>query len=238
VVARYSFVLVVAIAMVGTPICLAQRHGGFGGGSHAGAGFGAGRNGSPFFNQHSFLNQGSFDRRRSDLGAYFWGDPFFWYGDNQMPQEPNPEPGPPILMMRPDTSPRDRLSPLLIELEGDRYVRHGGMAQSAQSGVSREPRTTPAPTADYSARSEALPESTDLTPTMLIFRDGHREQVPDYAIVGRVIYAHGDLDGEPGYGLKNIRVSELDIPATIRANRENGVSFTLPSGPDEVVTRP
>jgi hypothetical protein len=227
VVARYSFVLVVAIAMVGTPICLAQRQGGFGGGSHAGGGFGAGRNGSPFFNQHYF-------DRRSGFGAYFWGDPFVWYGDNQMPQEPNPEPGPPLLMMRPDTSPRDRLSPLLIELEGDRYVRHGGLAQSAQSGVSREPRTTPTSTPDYSARGE----SSDLTPTMLIFRDGHREQVPDYAIVGRVIYAHGDLDGEPGYGLKNIRVSELDIPATIRANRENGVSFTLPSGPDEVVTRP
>jgi hypothetical protein len=232
--AKSSLVFAVTVAMLATPLCLAQRHGGFGGTSHVGAGFGGGHNGSPFFNQRSFLNQDSFDRRRSNLGAYFWGDPFLWYGDNQMPQEPNPEPGPPILMMRPDTSPRDRLSPLLIELEGDRYVRHGGTVQSAQGQVSREPRTTPAPTPDYSARAE----SSELTPTMLIFRDGHREQVPDYAIVGRVIYAHSDLDGEPGYGLKNIQLSELDIPATIRANRENGVSFTLPSGPNEVVTRP
>jgi hypothetical protein len=225
---RFKFVLIVAAAMLSTPPCLAQRHGGFGGSSHIGDGFGSGRNGSPFFNQHSF------DRRRSDLGAYFWGDPFFWYGDNQMPQEPNPELGPPILMMRPDTSPGDRLSPLLIELEGDRYVRHGGTTQSAQGQVSREPRTTPAPTPDYSARAE----SSELAPTMLIFRDGHREQVPDYVIVGRVLYAHSDFESEPGYTLKNIQLSELDIPATIEVNRDNGVSFALPSGPNEVVTRP
>lgn len=229
--ARFSFVLAVTLAILATPLCLSQRPGGFGGSSHAGGGFRSARNSSPF------LDHGSFDRRRSDLGAYFWGDPFLWYGDNETPLLPNPEPGPPILMMRPDTAPQARLSPLLIELEGDRYVRHGGMAQSAPGEVSREPRTTPAP--DYSARDyPANAESSELTPTMLIFRDGHREQVPDYAIVGRVLYAHSDFEGEPGYGLKNIQLSELDIPATIRANRENGVSFALPSGPNEVVTRP
>jgi len=226
---RFSFVLAVVVAMVAAPLCMAQRHGGGGGGaSHMGGGFGSGRNGSASF------GRGSFNRRGADLGAYFWGDPFFWYGDDPMPQQPYPESGPPILMMRPETSPQARLSPLLIELEGDRYVRHGGTAQLGQGEVSREPRTTPAPAPDYSARDE----SGELTPTMLIFRDGHREQVPDYAIVGRVLYAHSDIDGESGYGLKNIQLSALDIPATIHVNREHGVSFVLPSGPNEVVTRP
>src|SRR6202041_660919 len=79
-------------------------------------------------------------------------------------------------------------------------------------------------------------------PTVLIFRDGHREEVADYAIVGCVIYAHrarasGD-DDQNGYGLNNIQVSALDVPATVRMNRENGVSFVLPDGPNQVLTRP
>ena len=210
------------VAALAARVCQAQRRGGFAGPGHVGGSFHSGRNGAPF------------DRRRSDYGAYLGGDPFLWYGDDLMPPQPNAEPGPPVLMLRPDISPQPRLTPLLIELEGDHYVRHGGTSQSAHGEVSREPRAAPASTQDYSAREE----SGELTPTMLVFRDGHREQVPDYAIVGRVLYAHSDFDGEPGYGLKSIQLSALDIPATVRMNRENGVSFVLPSGPNEVVTRP
>jgi len=221
--ARFSFVLlVVALGLATAPLCSALRHGGFSGSSHFGTGFRSARNGSPFYNHRS-----------SNFGAYFWGDPFFWYGDDSTPQPP-PEPGSPVLILRPDPSPQARLSPLLIELEDGRYVRHGATSQAEQSAASHEPRTSPAPTRYYSARDE----SAELTPTMLVFRDGHREQTSDYAIVGRVLYARGDFEGEPGYGLKNIQLSALDIPATIRANRENGVNFVLPSGPNEVVTRP
>ena len=212
-----------ALAMLAVPLCMAQRHGGFRGAPTFGPGFRSGRNGSPFF-----------DHRRPDFsGSYILGDPFFWYGDDTTPQ-PAPEVGPPVMILRPDPTPQARLTPLLIELEGDRYVRHGGIAQAAQGEGSREPRTTPAPTADSLSREQSAP----LAPTVLIFRDGHREQIPDYAIVGRVLYAHGGEDEEPGYGLKNIQLSVLNLPATIRANRENGVSFVLPSGPNEVVTRP
>jgi hypothetical protein len=224
--AKLTFVFLAVLAAATAPLCLAQRHGGFNGSSHGGA-FRSPRGSSSFYNH-----------RRSDLGAYFWGDPFFWYGDDTTPQPP-PEPGSPVLILRPESSPQAKLSPLLIELEDGRYVRHGATAQSEQSSVSHEPRTRSAPKPDYAARHySGNEESGELTPTMLIFRDAHREQVSDYAIVGRVLYAHSDLDGEPGYGLKNIQISELDIPATIRANRENGVSFMLPSGPNEVVTRP
>jgi len=212
---------VLALAMLFVPLSAAQRPSGFSGSSHVGAG-------SRGHGQSSFYNH-----RGSNFGAYFWGDPFFWYGGDSTPQPP-PEPGSPVLILRPDPSPQARLSPLLIELEDGRYVRHGATSQAEQSAASHEPRTSPAPTRYYSARDE----SAELTPTMLVFRDGHREQTSDYAIVGRVLYARGDFEGEPGYGLKNIQLSALDIPATIRANRENGVNFVLPSGPNEVVTRP
>jgi hypothetical protein len=83
--------------------------------------------------------------------------------------------------------------------------------------------------------------SADLSPTVLVYRDGHREEVADYAIVGRIMYAHrsdGAGESDASYGMKNIQLSALDIPATMRANRENGLNFALPSAPNEVVTRP
>ena len=33
-------------------------------------------------------------------------------------------------------------------------------------------------------------------------------------------------------------ISDLDLPATFQQNRERGVKFTLPAGPNQVVTRP
>jgi len=61
--------------------------------------------------------------------------------------------------------------------------------------------------------------------------------VTDYAIVAGVIYARGDY-WQNGYWTKQIRLSLLNIPATIQANQEQGVKFVLPSAPNEVVTRP
>src|ERR1700758_5084773 len=198
--------IVVFVVALATLPCLGQRHSGIGVGS--------------LFHHHPF------GRRRSDFpGAYLLGDPFFWYGDDPAPQG-TAEPGPPVLILRPETSAQARLTPLLIELEGGRYVRHGGTSQATPREVSGEPRTSQAAKSD----SRVGDQSAQLAPTILVFRDGHSEQVPDYAIVGRVLYAHGDFDGEPGYGLKNIQLSELDIATTIRRNRENGVNFVLPSG--------
>ena len=228
--ARRSFLAVTALLLVvfSVPVCVGQRNGGFRGGSSFSAGFHSGRSG---FGRQSF-GRHLYDHGRGDYsGAYLLGDPFFWYGDDA-PQVA-PDSGPPVVILRPDTAPQAKLTPLLIELEGDRYVRHGGTAP-AQGEPSAGPRTSPAPKSGAAPRQQ----SVELAPTLLIFRDGHREQIADYAIVGRVVYAHGDFDGEPNYGLKNIQLSGLDLATTIKVNRENGVSFVLPSGPNEVVTRP
>jgi hypothetical protein len=61
--------------------------------------------------------------------------------------------------------------------------------------------------------------------------------VSDYAIVGVVMYARGDY-WQNGYWTKNIQLSALNVPATLKANQDNGVKFTLPSSPNEVITRP
>jgi hypothetical protein len=190
-----------------TPTAMAQTRGaGFSRG--AGVSF-AGR--SPF---RSFGREG-----------IFLGDPF--YAD--YPAAPLTMPSQFVVVQQPapaaDPQPATKLEPLMIELQGDRYVRFGGSQQSA--------------TPDY-ANSPGIAERTvqpELPPTVLVFRDGHREQVPEYAIVGSTMYASGDY-WQTGHWTKDIQLSALNIPATIQANHEAGVRFTLPSAPNEVITRP
>jgi hypothetical protein len=122
----------------------------------------------------------------------------------------------------------------MIELQGNRYVRFGGSRQSAERGTNAAPDYAQAQTLTASSVPQ---HPTELPPTVLVFRDGHREQVPEYAIVGSTIYASGDY-WQSGHWTKNIQLSMLNIPATVQANHDNGVNFTLPAGPDQVVTRP
>jgi hypothetical protein len=170
--------------------------------------------------------------------GYFLGDTPFFYNDYPFDQAmPEYAAQQPVIMRAAADAPSEtRPAPLLIELQGDRYVRYGGIQSPSQRAMPAA-EIRPETAADAGAQTQT---AADLTPTVLIYRDGHREEIPDYAIVGRVIYAHTnrDRDTEGDYGTTNIQLSALDIPATMRANRENGVRFVLPAGPNEVVTRP
>jgi hypothetical protein len=201
-------------AAVSAPISMAQMRG---------SGFGRGVNvsftGRP--HSHSF-----------GPGAIFLGDPF--YAD--YPVAPLTIP-PQYLVVQPppaiETAPEAKSEPLMIELQGNRYVRFGGRPQLADRGTNSPP--------DYAAADAKSPSlqqaQPELPPTVLIFRDGHREQVPGYAIVGATLYANGNY-WQSGHWTKNIELSALNIPATVQANHDNGVKFLLPSAPNEVITRP
>jgi hypothetical protein len=169
--------------------------------------------------------------------AIFVGDPF--YAD--YPVAPVTIP-PQFVVVQPAAPPaadiplEPKSEPLLIELQGNHYVRFGGKPQSAE-------RATVAPP-DYaepgdrsSPRTTERQAGTELPSPVLIFKDGHREQVPEYAIVGNTIYASANY-WQTGHWTKNIQLSSLDIPATVQANHENGINFKLPSAPNEVITRP
>jgi hypothetical protein len=135
-----------------------------------------------------------------------------------------------------DAPPEAKSEPLMIELQGNRYVRFGGREQSAERGMKAAPDYAEAEVGN-APRITQPTVRRDLPPTVLIFRDGHREQVPEYAIVGSTLYASGDY-WQSGHWTKNIQLSALNLPATVRANHDNGVPFMLPSAPNEVVTRP
>jgi len=168
-------------------------------------------------------------------GAIFIGDPF--YAD--YPVAPLTIP-PQFVVVQPvatvDTPPETKSEPLMIELQGNRYVRFGGRQQAAERGLNAPPDYAEAEAVASSRTTQPLAQP-ELPPTILIFRDGHREQVPEYAIVGSTIYAKADY-WQTGQWTKNIRLSALNIPETVTANRSNGVKFTLPSAPNEVITRP
>lgn len=75
----------------------------------------------------------------------------------------------------------------------------------------------------YSQQSKTHSTTADaMAATVLVFRDQHKEEVQNYAIVGQILWTFS-----PQHTQK-IPLSELDIPATEKANDERGVSFRLP----------
>ena len=77
----------------------------------------------------------------------------------------------------------------------------------------------------------------DLPPALLVFRDGHSEEVRDYTIADGVLYARGDYYTD-GYWSKKIDLSTLNVSQTLAANAARNVKFVLPASPNEVITRP
>lgn len=59
--------------------------------------------------------------------------------------------------------------------------------------------------------------------TVLIYRDGHAEEVENYAIVGKTIWVFNEERA------KKIPLADLDLPATKRDNEDRGIDFVLPN---------
>lgn len=159
--------------------------------------------------------------------ALFLGDPFLLdYADYQPYVAPPAQPQVvvvPAISAPPEPAPA-RLEPLLIEWRGDRYVR---IASDAN----------PAPP-DYAAPTATLPTTAHaVSPAVLVFRDGSRQEVSNYTIVGDALYTDGDR-WVSGSWSKKIALASLDVASTLRANQERGVAFRLPTSPNEVVVRP
>ena len=111
----------------------------------------------------------------------------------------------------------------------DAGMNHPGMNDSQVNDAGT--RTT-----GRSRRPAAAPPANNVAPVVLIYRDGHSEQVRDYTIADGTLYAQGDFYID-GYWNKQIALATLDIPKTLQTNSAQGVTFTLPSSPNEVITR-
>lgn len=204
--------LIIALLFAAVALPVSAQRGGFGGGGFRG-GISLG---------------GSFGNRagRFGRGATFWGDPFF-YADYPYQSLAYPASAPPVVIIQQKdnqpSEPEHQPQALTIEWQGGRYVRSDGQEQW-QSERSSEPPS-------------ATTVQPNLPPAVLIYRDGHREQVSDYVIERGKLYARGNYWVD-GYWNKTVQLAALNIPATLKANQQSGVQFVLPSGPNEIVTRP
>lgn len=70
--------------------------------------------------------------------------------------------------------------------------------------------------------ARAEPSSDIVPPTVLVFRDQHKTEVQNYAIVGQTLWNFAPQRTE------KIPLSDLDLAATTKANDERGVDFRLP----------
>jgi hypothetical protein len=64
--------------------------------------------------------------------------------------------------------------------------------------------------------------TTPISPTVLVFRDQHREEVRNYAIVGETLWNFAPQRTQ------KISLADLDLPATATANEDRGITFSVP----------
>jgi hypothetical protein len=102
------------------------------------------------------------------------------------------------------------------------FDRRGNGAQSYVPPVEKVLR--PHEKQNDEADSSESPEPPQ-EPTLLVFKDGHKIEVGNYAIIGATLF-----DLTPGHARK-IALADLDLDATQKQNDDRGVIFRLPMLP-------
>jgi hypothetical protein len=114
--------------------------------------------------------------------------------------------------------------PLLLELQGDYWVQVDHFQMTPNAAANGDGTAQRA--------GNAVPAET-----LLIFRDGRSEVTNGYAVIGDALYEQSNY-WTSGTWTKKIPIADLDVPATMRANQQRGLTFKLPTGPNEVVLQP
>jgi hypothetical protein len=134
---------------------------------------------------------------------------------------------------QPPAPPAKPIEPLLLENRDGQWVRvPTGSQMQAISDSTQLSGLQPGITVPAGVFT-AVPE---LPPAQIVFRDGHTEEVQKYMIQGGVLYTTSDY-WTTGSWTRKIPLAELDIPASLKLNKERGTKFNLPSGPNEVAIR-
>ena len=100
------------------------------------------------------------------------------------------------------------------------YARSSGSLSTDSHGKRVENRHPIAKT--YASRPEA--PVAEQPSTVLVFKDGHRAEVLNYAVVGNTLF---DFAADRTH---MILLADLDLPATHKANDDRGVDFEIPAG--------
>jgi hypothetical protein len=154
----------------------------------------------------------------------YYGTPYF-YSDYYQPSdfEYLPEPSPPPIQVQVKSEPLP--DPVLLELHGSRWVKVTNFGESSDRTLA----------AERPAETQTI--TKPLPPAVLVYRDGHTEELSSYSIIGGSIHTKSNY-WTTGAWTRTIPIADLDVPATLQLNEKRGVNFALPSGPDEVMLRP
>ncbi|HWX92874.1 MAG TPA: bZIP transcription factor [Terriglobales bacterium] len=114
------------------------------------------------------------------------------------------------------------LNSVVTELENERVP----VERTASRPAVKTPKkganggSTPAITADAPPPAPDVEER--VTKTLLVFRDGHKTEAINYAIVGQTLWIYTETDS------KKVPLADLDVAATKSANSDRGVTFQVP----------
>ena len=120
----------------------------------------------------------------------------------------------PDLYSGPPLGQGDPLMHMVVEQPPMRYPYPEPEAAQAPPDY---PPAAPQPQQQQSAARDAKPNE----PSVLVFRDGHQQEISNYAIMGQNVYVFDK-------GSRKVALADLDLPATVKANDERGLEFNIP----------
>jgi len=171
------------------------------------------------FHNHGFHNRRfqSFGFRNNCFGAgcWSWGAGYPWWGANYYPwwwDEQDRQFDEDYYRQYEIANEMNRQS---LEEQRLRRQEEADGDQDSYAPQSSVRRSAP----DHARESQA---DAVVPATVLVFRDQHREEVSNYAIVGQTLWSFASQR------TKKISLADLDLAATEKANDERGVTFRVP----------
>jgi hypothetical protein len=179
------------------------------------------------------------ERRGLSNGFFFYPDYFSDYYEPPAPQEP---PVQQVVIQQPaqqaQQPPTKPIEPLVLEERDGQWIRVPMGSEVPVNGESRRANAatrSQVPTPAFGGEKSS-PPPVELPPVVLVFRDGHKEEVRNYMIEGKALYTSADYWATGSWNRK-IPIADLDVPASLKLNADRGAKFSLPRGPNQVVVR-
>jgi hypothetical protein len=184
-----------------------------------------------FFGGSALLSGGCFDPSFDDFDHYY-------HDDESDSQEVSPVQVFVESPAQPPAPPPVPANALVLEYQDGQYVRipTGGQLPSASESKQAGSEQTSTIRPGTAIRRETALPSPALPHAVLIFRDGHREEIEKYVIHNDIIHVNEDY-WTTGSWTRSIPIALLDVPATLKLNQQRGGKFNLPSRPSEVAIR-
>lgn len=191
------------------------------------------------------IRERGFYRHYRTVVSPYWFAPYY-YSDYYYPQTPQEAPSSQVVVVErteqaPAVPPPPPPNALVLERQGNHWVR---ITDSGTKEIPAEPEQhgaeAKAPNkaiAAPSPRTITNPPARVLPPAVLVFRDGHKEEITRYTIIGDTIYTRANYWNN-GSWTRKVPIADLNIPATLELNKARGADFNLPSGPSVIVVRP